>query len=186
MSNQPTGRTFKERWPEDAAYADWLSSPWVPLAGGGLAGFFGLPLTLGALCASVPWVAPAVVAILAVATWAGRRPGRLAATGGRLWILAAWALLMGAGGLVVSTLGIVALETLCGPGACGTDPLTGFGGRLPVTILQAGVVVASMAVGFGSAMLAVRARERWIHPPRVPDPEGDAWRDRRLHHEGSL
>ena len=91
----PPGRSYKERWPDAARSADWLSGSTATFLLGSLAGLFGLPLLLGMTFADYPLV-PAVIAVAAVAAIPlGRRSGRAGTLGRGIFRLGLFLVIVG-------------------------------------------------------------------------------------------
>jgi hypothetical protein len=141
----PPGDTFEERWPHDAAEAEWLAGPWIPIVLGGLAGIVGGPMiALAILAADWPIVLLVVLALVGLLTMGLLRTrGRTQRRIGRLWRFFVW--LVGAAlvGIVLSYFSL----SLCVGDIC--HPF-GFNLQRPVI----GAIVFGLSV-FGSIGLAI-------------------------------
>jgi hypothetical protein len=161
---KPPGRTFEERWPHDAAEADYLAGPWVPIALGGLAGLFGLPLVLGAILVTAPLPYLGIVggalalSTYAVLGWTGRGQRRVA----RLWRLSAWLLMAAVAGLLLAIL----VDALCSDVACReASPLEG-----PRAIATVITTIAVIGTSVGLAVFVDTAVRRIIASRRARSP----------------
>jgi hypothetical protein len=159
MSGQtsPPGKTFKERWPDDVATADYLAGPLVPTALGGLAGLIGAPAFLAALVFS-SWVSIiAYVATLALLTgvlWPSR--GAIQRWAGRLWRFVAWVGLAALAGLVMGIFATI----LCEGSSCFAQDRNVASRVVPVIVVfatsVAGSTLAAVAADRAARRLTVR------------------------------
>jgi hypothetical protein len=171
----PPGRSYKERWPDDARSAEWMlgsSATWVL---GSLAGVFALPPLLGMTFAAYPLV-PVVIAVAAVAAVPlGRRSGRAGTLGRGIFRLGLFLVIVGLAGIALSLLASGLLSLACGPEACrgsssGSQPMD-----LRVVSLQVLAVAGSLAIGITAAFAVSRLATRYASPPVVIDPATEAW-----------
>jgi hypothetical protein len=114
----PPGDTFEERWPHDAAEAEWLAGPWIPVVLGGFAGILGAPMiALAILAAKWPNVLLVVLALVGLLTVGLLRTrGRTQRRIGRLWRCFVW--LVGAAlfGILLSYLSLwLCVGDICSP-----------------------------------------------------------------------
>ncbi|HYH91844.1 MAG TPA: hypothetical protein VD763_01700 [Candidatus Saccharimonadales bacterium] len=160
MSGQtsPPGKTFEERWPDDVAEANFLAGPWIPVALGGLAGLFGVPVLLSGLLRgqTVPFLI-IVIGALALASYAVPR------TGGKarrrllsLWKVAAWVLLASGAGILIGWISVAVCDAACAAGTSTTDR------TIPTGI----VFITTVAASVGLAMAVDRMGHRL--PRREP------------------
>ena len=145
----PPGDTFEERWPHDAAEAEWLAGSWIPVVLGGLAGILGAPMiALAILAANWPIVLLVVLALVGLLTVGLLRThGRTQRRLGRLWRFFVW--LVGAAllGVVLSYLSLsLCVGDICHP----------FGVDLQRPVISAIVFGLSVAGSIGLAILVDR------------------------------
>jgi hypothetical protein len=110
----PPGKTFKERWPDDAAESSYLAGPWVLLIVGGLLGVLAIPLLLARalLAAPLPYIAIFglfVVVTIALQRATGKQRSRLA----RLWKFGAWFFAAAALGMAIDLVAPVICNDAC-------------------------------------------------------------------------
>jgi hypothetical protein len=159
MSGQtsPPGRTFEERWPDDVAQANYLATPWVPIALGGLAGLFALPIVIAgwATALSIGTVLGLALVFTLLTLVTARTSGALQTWLLRLWRLVAWiglATVVGLGSIVLTS--VACDETSCSIGRqIGERPIPSV---LVFALTVAGSVLAAVAVDRTSRRLTVR------------------------------
>jgi hypothetical protein len=143
----PPGRTFRERWPHDAATADWLARPFVPIVLGGVAGLLAAPVWLFSVTLSQPVVTIVVLAIAVITSiLLDRSAGRPRAIVARGWRVSIWWLLMVALGWLLSLVGVaVCTGDLCTD--TGTSDASWVGAALPIFVLTvAGSTLGAVAI----------------------------------------
>lgn len=176
--SRPEGKTERERWPDDYAYDDWLSRSVVVWAAGGIGGLTLAPIWLSEIAASAPVALALPALLLALTSPLARRSGRPALIAGRLWRLAAWILIVVGLGIALAAL-LLALFPACAAGlVCVLDTETGRLNGLGLG-LRVATLVAVFAVSTAGAVAADRLARRLVPPYVAPDPELDAWRERR-------
>lgn len=150
----PPGRTFRERWPHDAAAADYLAAPWVPLALGGLGGLLAAPYVAASVMTN-PVAAVGLIAAAAASTLALRRGlgGRLA---GRAWRTLAWFVLIGLVGIPLAWIVGEVGGALCPAAGCGGLRSRDAGSALTMVVATGLSLVASVVL----AVLVDRAGRR--------------------------
>jgi hypothetical protein len=178
VSTRPAGRTFAERWPDDAATADWLGGGWVPIGAGGLAGVLTLPMWLAAVFAGRPVLLFVPVVLLILGAALGRRRSRFSRAAGRAWIVGAYLVIAAFTGLVLAFVAQGVLSVACPTTGC--DPTEPRSMNLLVVVGEVIILLGNVLASILSAVTAVRGRDRFVRPPVVVDPEYEAWRDRRL------
>jgi len=153
----PPGKTFEERWPDDASSADYLAGPWIPVALGGLAGLLGLPILLWAAARTnpVPFLVVVGGTILVMTVLAMRlgRKGRRRALS--VWKIAGWALVAAVGGLVVTVLSDAICDVACQATAVGQGISV-----LPSVLIMAASIIVSVGVAVGVDRAARRVPTR--------------------------
>ena len=111
---RPAGRTFKERWPQEAEETRYLASTTYAVVAGGVLGLFMVPLIVSGLLSTVPMAFAVVAALLVAVTFAIPR-----ATGaGRRWLtlawkIGAWVLAAAALGLAIEWLTLARCDEVC-------------------------------------------------------------------------
>ena len=171
----PPGRSYKERWPDAARSADWLSGSTATFLLGSLAGLFGLPLLLGMTFADYPLV-PAVVAAAAVAAIPlGRRSGRAGTLGRGIFRLGLFLVIVGLAGMALSLLAAGLLSLTCTTDACRDSFSGGRSLDLGVVSVQVLAMAGSLAIGITAAFVVSRLATRYVSPPVVIDPATEAW-----------
>ena len=145
----PPGKTFEERWPDDAADQAWLAGPWIPIVLGGLAGIIGGPMiALAILSANWPIVLLVVLALVALLTVGMLRTGgRTQRRIGRSWRFFVWLV-----GVAVLGLGLSYLSLFL----CEGDICSPFGVNLQRPVIGAIVFGLSVAGSIGLAILVDR------------------------------
>ena len=142
----PPGKTFEERWPDDAAEREWLAGPWVPVILGGFGGLIGLPMLLASLV-----VAGGLPAVIVVAVTLGLATLLLIRTGGgmqravgRLWRLVAWLALAAALGLLLGLVTAALCDATCAPAGW-----RDYDSPVVMVVVFGGSVLGSIAIAIG-------------------------------------
>lgn len=171
----PPGRSYKERWPDAARSADWLSGSTATFVLGSVAGVLGLPPFLGMVFAAYPLI-PVVIAVLAIAAIPlGRRSGRAGTLGRGIFRLGLFLVIVGLAGMALSLLAAGLLPLVCGAEAC-RDSFSGSRAMdLGVVSLQVLALAGSVAIGITAAFVVSRLATRYASPPVVIDPTTEAW-----------
>lgn len=158
----PPSKTFAERWPDDAAEADYLAGPWIPVAAGGLASLVALPIILGQVLRIAPLpfllIAGGIIVIATLAMT--RATGKARRRAGRAWKFGFWISLAAVVGVVLDRLSTVICDAACRAAAGPADP-----DRMGPTLVS---MVALVASSIALAILANRAGDRLVGPLRRP------------------
>ncbi len=142
----PPGKTFEERWPDDAAESKYLAGPWFLFVLAGLLGVLAVPLLIARAIVAAPllFVAIGVLFILvtvALARASGKRRSRLT----RLWKVAAWFLAAAGLGIAIDLLGPVLCDEACGAAAL-ENPTASTPALATYLMLIAGTAVITILV----------------------------------------
>jgi hypothetical protein len=138
---RPPGKTFKERWPQEAEETRYLAATSYAVVLGGVLGVLTVPLLIWEGLSGAPIVIGAVVAVLLaipalIARATGSAPRWLALT----WKIAAWVLGAGVVGMLVETLLLAMCDEAC---RAALAPGSGPSGMLLTYLL---LVVGSVAL----------------------------------------
>jgi hypothetical protein len=145
---RPPGKTFKERWPQEAEETRYFAATTYAVVVGGVLGAILLPFGICHTFVAVPVLAPLIVGLVALVTIALTRSGGP----GRRWLALAWKIgvwVLAAGALGFAVEGLI--DAMCDD-ACRLAMAEGRS-RSPVMLTYALLVAGSA----GSAILA----DRW-------------------------
>jgi hypothetical protein len=145
--SRPPGKTFKERWPQDAEETRYFAATSYAVVLGGVLGVLTVPFTIGAALSGAPAVGGIIIGALVVIAVS---ISRATATGAR-WLALAWKI--GAWLLGAAALGLV-VESAAGAMCDQTCRGSLAEARETVPLLMYAVLVA------GSAGIAILA-DRW-------------------------
>ncbi len=175
----PPGRSYKERWPDAARSAEWMSGSTTTWVLGSLAGVFGLPPLLGMTFAAYPFMLAVVAAAAVAAVPLGRRSGRAGTLGRGIFRLGLFLVIVGLAGMALSLLAAGLLSLTCTTDAC-RDSLSGWRSLdLGVVSVQVLALAGSVAIGITAAFVVSRLATRYVSPPVVIDPTTEAWWQRQ-------
>ncbi len=160
---RPPGKTFKERWPQEAEETRYLAATSYAVVLGGLAGLIMVPLMVSSWFFTLPLLVAIVVALVVGLTVVMPR----ASAGARRWLslawkIGAWVLAAGALGFVIEAIAL----GMCGD-ACRTvieanrrpAPL-----GIPYALMVAGAI--GIAIVVDRAGNALRRRAPSLAAPR--------------------
>ena len=110
----PPGKTFRERWPDDASESNYLAGPFVLFVVAGVLGLLGVPLLLGRAMLSAPLLFIGIFGLFMLVTIGlqratGRRRGHLA----QAWKVGAWIFAAAALGLTIDLVARVLCDAAC-------------------------------------------------------------------------
>jgi hypothetical protein len=142
---RPPGKTFKERWPQEAEETRYFAATSYAVVLGGVLGVLAVPLTIWAEVSAAPIALVVVLAILAFITVAiPRVRGSARRWLALAWKIVAWVLAAAAVGLIVETLALAMCDETCraalGPGKGASGMLFAY------ALLVAGSIGIAIAV----------------------------------------
>jgi hypothetical protein len=111
---RPPGKTFKERWPQDAEETRYLAASATAPVVGGILGLFGVPLGIWDQVSSFPMALVILLGIAALITLAiPRAPAATRRWVTLAWKITAWVLAAAVVGLVVESIARAMCDDSC-------------------------------------------------------------------------
>lgn len=142
---RPVGKTFKERWPQEAEETRYLAATSYAVVLGGVLGVLTVPLLIWGALATAPILIGAVVAVLvAIPLMMSRATGAAPRWLALAWKIAAWVAGAAVLGMLVETLVLAMCDEAC---RAALAPGSGPSGML---LTYALLVVGSVALAIGA------------------------------------
>lgn len=149
---RPPGKTFKERWPQEAEETRYFAATSYAVVLGGVLGVLAVPLTIWAEVSAAPIALVILVGIVAlIAVAIPRAPAVARRWLALAWKIGAWVLAAAAAGLVVESLALAMCDETC---RAALGPGQGASGMLFVyaLLVASSIGIAILVDRFGNAL----------------------------------